>query len=317
MASSFESNHTTNGNLTISMYEINRTVQFCLFVIFDIFAILCSIFTLYHLLTKPILRKSLYNHTLILMLFFCLLYELIDIPLHLQFFYNGFISPAIPELCLIWWFIDWGFYYLIEILLLFTAIERHILIFHSQIIATRRKRLLVHYLPIAFIVLFMLIFYSIAIFAPICENAIDYTADLCGFHACYISVPFFFLTEQIGFSMMSSCFIFIFNISLLIRVIRQQHRVRHCIQWRKQRKLAIQVILMSLLFWVFSLPITIIYLVRLFDQSNWGVKVFSLYFFVSYFPIFFLPVACLPSLPKLWDKLKNLRPHRPRQIAPA
>jgi hypothetical protein len=262
------------------------------------------------------LRHALRNHSIILLLLFCLVYELIDIPLHLQFFITGVVRPATHALCLIWWLIDWGFYYTIEILLLFTSFERHIFIFHAQMLATQRKRLFVHYLPMLLILLFMMTFYSIAIFAPICNNAFDYTSDICGIYACYETVPFFAAFEQIGFSALSSCFIAVFNISLLIRVIWQKHRFRRSIQWRKQRKLAIHVILMSLLFLIFSLPMNIMYLVHLFGQHDTAMEVTSSLFYLAYFAILFVPPVCLASLPKLLDKIKNLDPRR-RQIAPA
>jgi len=159
-------------------------------------------------------------------------------------------------------------------------------------------------------------FYSIAIFAPICDNTFDYTSDICGIYACYETVPFFATFAQMGFSTVSSCFIAVFNISLLIRVIRQKHRLRRSIQWRKQRKLAIHVILMSLLLLIFSLPLTIIYLVRLFGEPDWAVEALPPLLYFSYFAIFFLPPVCLSSLPKLWDKIKNLDLRR-RRIAPA
>ncbi len=310
-----EDNQTSSSNLSTPSYELDRSLRFWFFFIPDVIAVLCNVFTLYHLLMKKNLRQALHNHALILMLLFGLVYQLIDIPLHLQFFKTGVVRPATPGLCPIWWFIDWGFYYTIQILLLFTSIERHILIFHSLMLATRRKRLFFHYLPMILIVLFMMTFYSVAIFAPICVNTFDYTSDLCGLYACYESLPFFVTVEQIGFSTVPSCLIAVFNITLFVRVVRQKHRVCRSIQWRKQRKLATQVILMSLLFLVFGVPVSIIYLVRFFGQPNWAMKVFPLFFFLSYFPIFGLSFVCLTSLPKLWEKVKKLNPRPQRRIA--
>ncbi|CAF1561879.1 unnamed protein product, partial [Adineta steineri] len=88
------------------------------------------------------------------------------------------------------------------------------------------------------------------------------------------------------------------------RVIRQKHRIHGAIQWKKQRKLAIQMISLSLLYMAFSLPFTIIDLVRLYEQSDWGSEVLPLFFFLSYFTILLLPYVCLSNLPDLWKKLK-------------
>lgn len=303
-----------SSNLSTLNVRLNQPIYFSIFLIFDVFAILCSIFTLYHLLAKSNLRQALQNHTLIIMLIFDLVYDLIDIPLHLQYFSTGVVRPAIPVLCRIWWFIDWGFFFTIEILLLLSSIERHILIFHAQMLATHRKRLFFHYLPMLFIVLLMMIFYSVAIFAPICDNKFDFKSDLCGTYACYTSQRVVIMLEQIGFSTASSCFIVIFNLALLIRIVRQKHRIRRPFQWRKQRKLAIQMILMSMPFLIFSLPLTI---VRFFYQSDWTNKIFPQLYVLSYFAIFFLPFVCLATLPNIWDKVKKLAPRRRRKIAVA
>jgi hypothetical protein len=235
-----------------------------------------------------------------------LVYELVDIPLHIQFSFTGVVRPTTPTFCLVWWFIDWGFYFLLIALLLFTSIERHILIFHSQMVATKRKRLLFHYLPLFFIVLFMITFYVVAIFAPICENTFDYTSDLCGGIACYGSIPFLVMFEQIVFSVIGSCLIAIFNLLLLVRVIWQKHRIHQVIEWKKQRKLATQVISMSMLYLLFSLPVTIIYIIRLFGQPDWAMEVVSIFFFLSYFTIIFLPIVCLATLPQFWDTVETL-----------
>jgi hypothetical protein len=197
--------------LNSSVYDFSQPVCFWLFFIFDLFAVLCSVFKLYHLLTKRNLWHALRNHPLILMLLFCLVYELIDIPLHLQFLITRIVRPTTPQLCLSWWFIDWGFYYTVEILLLFTSIEWHILVFHSQMLATQRKRFLLHYLPMLLIVLFIMTFYSIIIFASICANSFDYTYDLCGIYACYETIRLFNMFEHIGFSTTFSYLIAVFN----------------------------------------------------------------------------------------------------------
>jgi hypothetical protein len=152
----------------------------------------------------------------------------------------------------------------------------------------------------------MITFYVVAIFAPICENTFDYTSDLCGGIACYGSIPFLVMFEQIGFSVIGSCLIAIFNLLLLVRVIWQKHRIHQVIEWKKQRKLATQVISMSMLYLLFSLPVTIIYIIRLFGQPDWAMEVVSIFFFLSYFTIIFLPIVCLATLPQFWDTVETL-----------
>ncbi|CAF3725902.1 unnamed protein product [Adineta steineri] len=287
-----------------SAFEVTPILKFWLFLVFDVYAIICTIFVLYHLLSERQARNALHNHIPIILLFLASAFEWIDIPFQLQYFHTGIVYPSTPILCLIWWFIDWGFYYIIAVLLVFASFERHILIFHSHLVATRRKRLIFHYVPILIILLLMCTFYAVAIFAPICESTFAYDENLCGVHACYGTIPFFVTVEQLVFGAAPICLIAIFSMTLLVRVIRQKHRIHGAIQWKKQRKLAIQMISLSLLYMAFSLPFTIIDLVRLYEQSDWGSEVLPLFFFLSYFTILLLPYVCLSNLPDLWKKLK-------------
>jgi hypothetical protein len=306
-------NDTSNWYSNNPQYQLEKTLHFWLFLISDILAFICTVFVLYHLLSDRQLRIALQNHVLIIILFLILPFEFIDIPLHLQYLSTGIVRPTIPCTCRLWWFIDWGNYYTIAVLLVFASIERHILIFYSHLVATRRKRLIFHYLPLILITLSMMTFYTIAVFAPVCESTFDYTIDLCGIHACYGTILSFIIVEQIGFSGTSSCLMAIFNMALLIRVIRQKYRIHRLVQWKKQRRLAVQMIVLSLLFLIFSFPLAIIYLVRLFGPSNWADEVVPTFFFVSYYAVLLFPYVCLGNVPDLWNKLKQFNPKRRRR----
>jgi hypothetical protein len=307
----------TNGTSAWYLFSLNhhigRSLHFWVFLIFDLCAIVCTVFVLYHLLSKRKSRKAIRNHTPILLLLFDLVYELIDIPLHLQFFRTGVVRPATRALCLIWWFIDSGLFSIIAVLIVFASFERHIFIFHSHMVATKRKRLLFHYFPLLIIVLFMLIFYSIAIFAPICDSTFDYTADLCGTHACYNSVPFFGVERTI-FGVGTGFLIFIVSMTLILRFICRRYRIQRYILWQKQRKLAVQVISMSLLYLIFMFPLSTIYLVRLCCLPNWADETFPIFFYLSYLAVLLIPFAYLAGSPKLWNKVKRLYPRRRRQV---
>jgi len=161
----------------------------------------------------------------------------------------------------------------------------------------------------------MMIFYSIAIYAPICKSTFDYTADLCGTHACYGTIPFFVIVEQIVFGAVSFSVMAIFNMALVVRVVRQKYRVHRFVQWRKQRKLAVQMIALSLLFLVFSFPLTIVYLVRLFGPPDWADNILSILFFLDYYAVLLLPFVCLGNIPDLWKKLKKYNPRQQRRVA--
>ena len=157
-------NETSTWYPTNSQYEIDSTVRFWLFLISDILSFICTIFVLYHLLRDRHLRAALHNHAIIIILFLTLTVQLIDIPVHLQYLNTGNVYPALPSTCLLWWFVDVGIYYTATVLIVFASFERHILIFHAHLVATRRRRWIFHYLPLLVITSFMIIFYIVIIF---------------------------------------------------------------------------------------------------------------------------------------------------------
>jgi len=294
-------------SLFSTTFELSNTLRFQLFLIFDLLALICTIFVLYHLLNRRRSREALQNHATILILILAFFYEIIDIPLQLDFFRTGHVRFVSSTFCLFWLYVDYCFYFLIVVLLVFISFQRHFFIFHHHWFISRRKRWLLHYLPLLSITLFMLVFYGILMLAPICESRFDYNQTVCGMYACYSTIPFFLMFERIAFSTMPCFLIIIFNVILLIRVIRQKYRVHHSPRWRKQRKLAIQVFLMSSLYVIFGFPLTIIYLVRMTLNTSWASDVMSVCFFLTYFVVFLLPCVCLSSLSKFWKRTHRVQ----------
>jgi hypothetical protein len=189
--------------------------------------------------------------------------------------------------------------------------------FHTSMVATQRKRLLVHYLPLFVMVMFMMLFYTVVIFAPPCQNTFDFTMDLCGTSGCYHSVPFFGMVERVGFAIIPTFLIAIFSAALVIRVMQQKYRTRGIIEWRRQRKLIVHLVSMSSVYLCFDLPLSIVDLVHLCGQPDWAQDALPAIFYLSYFPILLLPFVCLGSIPKLWNKVKKYNPrHRQRVVVP-
>ncbi|CAF4389476.1 unnamed protein product, partial [Rotaria sp. Silwood2] len=129
---------------------------------------LCCFFVLYYLLFDRILRQSLNNHVIIILLFICLLYELFDVPFILNFFLHGFNWEFPVSFSLFWSFIDYALYGTQFIVFSWATIERHILIFHDRWLFNRKRRFLIHYLPLIILILYSFIYYCIIIFAPFC-----------------------------------------------------------------------------------------------------------------------------------------------------
>ena len=312
---SISTNSKSDSNSSITYVGFAQPLLFWAFLLLNIPAILCSVFLLYHLLTETSLRRALQNHAIIIITILNLIYQVVDIPVHLQYFKTGLVWPSVPLLCLIWWFIDYGFFFVNLSLLMWASIERHIIIFHQSLLNTRLKRILFHYFPLTSIVLFILTFYGVAGFSPPCENQFIYTEDLCGMAGCYGSIPFFAMFERIGFSIIPIFSISIFSIALLVRVFRQKFRFRRAVDWAKQRKFTLHLISLSLLYMCLDGPLTLIIFIRLCCQANWGTSLYPTFFYISYLPILVVPIVCLSSLPKLSEKVDRLFLRRSRRVA--
>ncbi|CAF4529402.1 unnamed protein product [Rotaria socialis] len=96
------------------------------------------------------------------------------------------------------------------------------------------------------------------------------------------------------------------SILFILRIIWQKQRLRHSVEWRKQRRLTIQLLLMSGLNMSFNLPIYLIPLAHLCGlPPEYGVQPELYFFFLGYFVIFLFPFICLRQYPELRKSLKR------------
>jgi hypothetical protein len=303
----FNDTHYQEGNNTYSVIISSSIVQFWLFLISNILSILSCIFVLYQLLIDRNLRRALQNYCIIILLIIVLVIELIDIPLILQYYRFGTDWQPTPILSLFWTFIDYGFYTAQSMVFAWATIERHILIFHNGWLATRKKRLFLHYLPLITILIYCFTYYGIVIFVPFCENTIYRPfVDGVSYPCVYDNVilqNFDLLCHQI----MPTLIIVVFSITLLLRVLWQKTRMHRTIQWRRQRKMLIQLLSISILYLFLNVPWAFILLLQFFGLESKIMDIFTPYaFFIGYYIIFLLPFVCCGSLPQIKMKLKKL-----------
>lgn len=222
--------------------------------------------------------------------------------------------------CLIWGYIDWTFYILQTILFAWATIERHILIFHEHLVSTRKKRFFFHYLPISILILYILIFYIIVYFFPSCENIYIYdNGDMRCIYFCINVDDQFNIGEIIAHQIIPGFIIIVFSCILFIRIIWKQAHIRRQIQWRKYRKMAIQIFVISLNYILFYFPyifLNVMYLCGRYYELSEDVRDFL--DFLSYFMMLFLPFVCTLTLPDFSRRMKSFIrcTRRPRHIAP-
>ncbi|CAF2892191.1 unnamed protein product [Rotaria sp. Silwood2] len=298
--------------------SISNVVKFWVYLIFLIPSIICSMFALYYLLWNRTLRHALHNHAIIIFLSIGLTYEVTIYPWMLLFFYKEGIWERTHFFCSLWLFIDWGLYYTQTILFAWATMERHILIFHDKWVSTKTKRLLVHYMPLAILAFYCLIYYSATILFPPCKNTFNGYIMIC-VDGCLFKSFLLHTYDTVTHQIVPHLIIVGSSIGLLIRIRWQKHRIGQSLKWRKHWKMTVQLLFVSIIYLIFGLPSTLLHLLSFCGVSNYVTVVFSQYaLFLNYCTILLCPIASAVSLPQLRNERMNfLRLRgRGRAVAP-
>ena len=296
-------------------------IQFWTYLILEIPAMYCTIFLLYHLLLDRRLRRHLHNHVVIVLLFLSLVILVVDNSLYLDGWRighgNSFQSSS--SVCLAWWFIDYGFYGAISVFLVWASFERHILVFHRRrFLGTQRQIFSVHYFPLIFISIYLIVFYTGAIIIPPCKNVFYFNSLACGLYPCYQDVSWINTWDYSINGVLCNILEALFSVSLLMRVLWRRYYSLRRFQWKKYRKMTIQLLSISTLSLCINLPQSLIILVRQIqpEMSDFGINVEPYFFYFTGYIILLLPFVCLGCLPELWSKLYFFSQRRQRMIGP-
>lgn len=291
---------------------ISNIVRFWSYVIFLIPSILCSIFILYHLIFDRTLRQSLNNYVIMIILLVILICEVTIYPWMLYYYHYNSIWERSLLFCTIWAFLDWSMGTIQASLLAWATIERHILIFHDQWMLTKKKRFFIHYLPPIILLIYYLIFYITVFFFPSCENFYDIFSAVC-VTPCLILLNYnFSVFDAIVHQILPILIIVICSITLLIRVLWQKYRVNQPIQWRKFRKMTIQLLSISLLYIIFFAPFALIYTIYICGGRSERLSyVFDYATYLVYFLFPLFSFVCVLTLPEIRTKfVKFFSRHR-------
>lgn len=289
-----------------------KAIKFWFILFGVIFSLPCYLFLIYYFLTHKTMRQTLYNHVIICSLFVDLMIISIDLPCHLGFLRLGYIVPSSPVICLMWQLVDYGFWYGDLFLKSWLSIQRHIFIFHSTLLNTVWKRILIHYLPLVFVTFYTPLVYTYLIFFYPVNHTYNYTLLVCGGPYYYNGIPAWMIWYESVFHYVIPIFVMIISSnSLFLRVILQKRRLSTTIEWRRYRKLTIQLIFVSIIY-IFDLPYIIITIVRWSGLPNFSNDLQGPYFYyINYIPIMLFPFAILGTYPQLlskcffWKKLQQ------------
>ena len=297
-------NETTVSNRSLRQITLG-VLQGC-----QVLSFFAYLFVGYHLLASPQhLRKTLSLHVIFVLFALNFIQLSVDISLALQYLNTGIVRPSFAATCTTWMFIDSFTYYLGLLLMAWATIERYLLIFHSHVFNTKRGRFLFHYLPILGLCLYALVYYIFVDFFYPCVNSFDFSFAFCGL-VCYMNLPSptLFGIEAMAHQVVPTFFISLFSIALLVRSVLSRRRLQQSIEWRKYRKMIVQILSISIVYLVFSVPFSINPIAQLTNNPtpfpyDVYLNVFSYW---AYGICIFLPFVIATSLPNFVQKLKQL-----------
>ncbi|CAF1403179.1 unnamed protein product [Adineta steineri] len=291
---------------TLAINNIPVPVRFWTYLISDVLSIACSLFVLYYLFFDRALRRALNNHVIIVLLFIGLVNEITSVPWILYRQRFGIALIQTPDFYLSSYFFDYATFTTQIILFAWATLERHILIYHDHWISTKQRRFFVHYLPIISILIYTLVYYSVTTFGPFCKNS--FVSFLAGGYIipCVYGNKVLAMWELLAHQVIPTLIIVIFSISLIIRALQQKQRVNQRIQWRKYRKMTIQLLSISALYLAFNSPWVFILFASQYGLPPNITRIYTFYglYFRNYV-IFLFPFVCFGSLSELRDEFKK------------
>ncbi|CAF4904509.1 unnamed protein product [Rotaria socialis] len=293
-------------------------IQFWIFLLLIIPAMISLCFGLYNFFRDKNLRQSLHNHIIIVVLIINAFYQLTDMIYFIHYFRCFETFSATPAFHLIFGYIDWAVFTLQYILYAWITAERHILIFHNQLLSTSRNRLLFHYIPPILLTIYCLLYYAIIFFASKCtynfENMLAPNYMPCAFANNALKTY-----EIIAHTILPTFIIVFSSIALLLRVFWQKYRMKQQFQWRRYRIMTMQVLPISCVFLIFPFPYVIVVLLQLCGLSaSIGGAFLSIARFSSYYALLIFPIIAVGSSAELRQKFKKilLFGRQERAIAP-
>jgi hypothetical protein len=266
-----------------------------------------SVFNLYHILSSRALRKALNNHVFIVLLICGLIEEVTDISWLINIYRTGTVLSSTKAYCFIWASIGPSLFVSNFILMAWASIERHIIIFYPNWFATKTKRLFFHYLPLATCILWPTTFYLVTFFIVPCDVPLKFGGRYCGRYAC---IPNNSLTGKLDSALnyiVPTFSTVIFSVALFARVVYTRYRIRGRIDWRNYKKMALQLLPISILHLALQFPPYLLYAAYTGGlSSSVGSNYYTDGIFFTYWVILFTPFATVLSLPELKTKCKQL-----------
>ncbi|CAF1180632.1 unnamed protein product [Adineta steineri] len=285
-------------------------IKYTLLQITIVPSLICDIFVFIHFIRywKKEMTTAPQNHIIFCLLIVSFIQKISDVPFAIYYFRWNIVYQQTYNFCVIW---DWFNYTTMTVslqLVCWCSLERHLFVFHSQMMKTKQFLILFHYIPMIICLSYTPIFYFRYIFFPnACTNTWDYTVIYCG-GACYSYYDAVLGTFDWLFNYGLPTLIIIFaNPLLFCRVLWQKINRQGPVQWSRQRRMIIQLSFIALLYLLFMAPQVIVGSM----QTLWGVDFLydvqaDYLYYIVYFINQLLPFVIISSLPGTQKKLIKL-----------
>jgi hypothetical protein len=283
-------------------------VKFLILLCLQIPSILLSVLIFAFFFTHRTVLRNLQNQALLVLLVVNFVQVTCDLPMPIQFYRLGYISPATAAYCTWWTFFEFSLNVASEYLMGAISIQRHMLVFQSRLLQVRWKRFLFYHFPLLFCVLYPIIFYLIVIvFYPCDGTQWDFTSNGCGFADCYLVYnKVLSMFDWLVNNGLPTVVILLANLVLVVRVVYQKRRQNRTISWRKQRRMTLQLLSISCLYLIAWLPSMIIAVIQQTSSLSFIAQIQSDYILdLIYLVCLFVPWVCLGLLPGLLTWMRN------------
>lgn len=291
-----------NSNETLYVVSMNNThlIVFWIFIVIFIPSIFCFCFIFIQIIRKRILKRHIHSHIIFVILVCNFLQVSMEHPIFFSYLYNGTSIVKSDSFCIFWSCLEFFFNGTILMLMCYGSIERYLLIFHRNMV--HQHLILLHYIPILFFIAYPLILYIILICFYPCMNSFDYAVNTCG-GPCYLFEKWASIFDTILNLALPLFICTITNILLLIRVLRQKHRMRQQQIWKKNKRLIIQLLSIVILHNIVWFPTIISLLIILFSPVTFPILInmtLDLYPYGYYMVAMLCPFISIIGLPELW-----------------
>ena len=255
---------------------------------------------------------QLKNHGWVFLLIINFFQLTLHLPMPMSYFYVGYVWPATNTYCLWWTFCEYSLNTGGLWLTAWISAERHVVIFHAhRLFQTRWKKWIFHFIPMVCSFIWTpLMYLIIVVLNPSCTNVWNFDRVICGFPCYYenkVLNEFVFVSAIV----IPVVIILLANVTLVFRVVYQKMSRQRGVDWRRHRKMVLQLWIISSFHLGIWLPLVCTLLIETTVQPSFLIDRLEEMQFAPYFAPLFLPMVCLSTQTELVSKVKNLIRRRP------